>query len=787
MKTLSKYMLATAVTFAISGVLFISCGQTGSGKAAATNQDAISGKVVDGYIKNATVYLDLDKDGELDQDEPRTSTDATGSYTMNISDTHKSHSNYNTASIVAYGGTDMDSNQEFKGQLKATNIGSATVNITPVTTLVDSMSLPYTESKNKIAEILGVSADDIEKDPIISNNTKLFAKAAAVQRAVDLLIKADDSSDTNAKKANNIMEALAKGLKNQTGEKAIEEIISSIDTSSINNKSANVVKLAQQLAKQTWATYTNINDRANWAKTCDIYLQDTYSIIADNNLSIELPYATVEAFKERNEQKEHFNATINGTVKDSGGTAYANRTVFLRDNVATGNGNGGFYTTQTDDSGNYSFKVFTKGTYTLWLSLTEDEEQTAPAQGKGIVFYETGEITTAGSVTTMDFVVKKLTSSNTSPYTITPPVKAIFYGKMFADTNNDGLYTKGEYIYKNASIMIRNVETGERSLETTDEYGTYKFAMRYTGRFVVWYIIHTDYKYRRADNTDSKLDNFEFIVNDGDNKVINLPINSKEYITLSGRMYYDDNHNESFDEGIDRPVKNREWYMIGTGENVEDIYIKTHTDINGKYTFKVEKGKSWKLRKTNGTYYDVIKSPVLENSLYYDFGVINDSASLDIRLAGYNDPEVFLPLVVKVHRDHKENHPTGSIINNVTGTGSPQKNFTIHFENDRDKSIKYDLTTGEHGEIAFEVGKTGGIISGIYTYWYDLPEGAYDSYHSARLFGSESCDDQDGILPDMWSSGPNCTGTIYRKEHFYPKGHYYDQHDIMWIRYFINN
>lgn len=45
---------------------------------------SISGKVADGYLVGATVFLDKNNNYQLDVDEPHTTTDSTGAYTLNI-------------------------------------------------------------------------------------------------------------------------------------------------------------------------------------------------------------------------------------------------------------------------------------------------------------------------------------------------------------------------------------------------------------------------------------------------------------------------------------------------------------------------------------------------------------------------------------------------------------------------------------------------------------------------------------------------------------------------------
>ena len=85
------------------------------------------GTVIDGYLSGATVFIDVNGNGQLDTGEPSTTTDAQGNYTLpgGVAGT-----------IIAFGGTDISTGLEFKGALKAPS-GSTVV--TPLTTLVTDL------------------------------------------------------------------------------------------------------------------------------------------------------------------------------------------------------------------------------------------------------------------------------------------------------------------------------------------------------------------------------------------------------------------------------------------------------------------------------------------------------------------------------------------------------------------------------------------------------------------------------------------------------------------------
>jgi len=77
---MKKYIFSVAMLLAAG--LIAGCG--GSGTAASTATTAVSGKVADGYLVGATVFLDKNGNYQLDSGEPSATTDANGAYTLNI-------------------------------------------------------------------------------------------------------------------------------------------------------------------------------------------------------------------------------------------------------------------------------------------------------------------------------------------------------------------------------------------------------------------------------------------------------------------------------------------------------------------------------------------------------------------------------------------------------------------------------------------------------------------------------------------------------------------------------
>lgn len=76
-----KTNMSAVLTIITAGII-AGCGSSGS----STPTTSISGKVADGYLVGATVFMDKNNppNYQLDQGEPSTTTDANGAYTLNV-------------------------------------------------------------------------------------------------------------------------------------------------------------------------------------------------------------------------------------------------------------------------------------------------------------------------------------------------------------------------------------------------------------------------------------------------------------------------------------------------------------------------------------------------------------------------------------------------------------------------------------------------------------------------------------------------------------------------------
>ncbi|MBY4678746.1 DUF4214 domain-containing protein [Marinobacterium arenosum] len=154
--------------------------------------DQVSGKVIDGYISGATVFLDKDGDGVLDDDEVSTTTDADGDFSLT-----------GQGELVATGGTDISTGLAFDGVLKAPS-GSTVIN--PVTTLVQSLvdsGKSTADAEQVVTKALGLSSDvDLKTFDPIKEATTEGADETSVGTALAV-------QSANLKVANMLVQAAA--------------------------------------------------------------------------------------------------------------------------------------------------------------------------------------------------------------------------------------------------------------------------------------------------------------------------------------------------------------------------------------------------------------------------------------------------------------------------------------------------------------------------------------------------------------------------------------------------
>lgn len=154
----------------------------------------LHGVVDDGYISGATLCLDVNLNNTCDSNEPSTTSDANGLFSLSNIDT----STQSLLPVLAFGGVDTSTKKAFKDHFKAivdlSNISSDTfLMISPLSDLVaisflnrDANSSAQLQSaKTVVADALGLTTLDLNKDPM--KNINLFVKSQELQHTKRLL------------------------------------------------------------------------------------------------------------------------------------------------------------------------------------------------------------------------------------------------------------------------------------------------------------------------------------------------------------------------------------------------------------------------------------------------------------------------------------------------------------------------------------------------------------------------------------------------------------------------
>ena len=110
----------------------------------------VNGSAIDGYVAGATVYIAVNNNGEQDEGEPVTTTDANGNFTFDVDELPD-------GPLVGFGGTDLATGQPFEGEMTAPS-GAAV--LSPLTTLVQQMMTSNPgRSQAEVEDILFTTLD----------------------------------------------------------------------------------------------------------------------------------------------------------------------------------------------------------------------------------------------------------------------------------------------------------------------------------------------------------------------------------------------------------------------------------------------------------------------------------------------------------------------------------------------------------------------------------------------------------------------------------------------------
>lgn len=150
MKTL-QIVAACSLVAVLAG-----CGSSGT---ATTPTASVSGSVADGYLVNATVFLDRDRDFVLDADEPSAITDGAGKYTLTVAPADIGK--YPVVALATAGTTiDLDTN---------TTVADSYLLCMPAASMVTTESgLSGTVDSNFISPISTLVQERMAADPALT-------------------------------------------------------------------------------------------------------------------------------------------------------------------------------------------------------------------------------------------------------------------------------------------------------------------------------------------------------------------------------------------------------------------------------------------------------------------------------------------------------------------------------------------------------------------------------------------------------------------------------------------
>ena len=159
--------------FLIIVILFVftACGNRNTTKYQTVPDNFIHGYVVDNYIENATVCVDTNHNNSCEDEESQfiTRTDENGSFGFKIELT-------DDMTLIAYGGKDATTNEDFKYLLKNYSINkdkNDKIILSSITTLIvevkNNANITLNEAKERVNSFLGGSSNNIQTTNIIQD------------------------------------------------------------------------------------------------------------------------------------------------------------------------------------------------------------------------------------------------------------------------------------------------------------------------------------------------------------------------------------------------------------------------------------------------------------------------------------------------------------------------------------------------------------------------------------------------------------------------------------------
>lgn len=291
----------------LAAMILTGCG---GGGGSSSSFKSFSGTIIDGYIKDATVCLDINSNGLCEATEPSTQSLEDGSFTFKDIEVE----NNKLYPVISIDGIDTATGKAFDGELK--NIfDSNTINsgesltVSPLTDLVATSFLQSStkdesallSSKDTISTALGLTTSELSNDPM--KDVKVFAKAQEVQQIKELIKTSSQknlSTQLTTEQQNIIIDALVKQIaENNTIDilKVLAKVETSLSIIIPSNEKTFIVEQSDEIKTSLSAlssdTSTDITKLDELQNALEIQMNDAHEVLNNSIASDTLTKVTI--------------------------------------------------------------------------------------------------------------------------------------------------------------------------------------------------------------------------------------------------------------------------------------------------------------------------------------------------------------------------------------------------------------------------------------------------------------------------------------------------------------
>ncbi|MBX2831789.1 MAG: hypothetical protein KTR23_11500, partial [Rhodospirillales bacterium] len=242
-------------------------GLSGSSSSAAesaggTAVKLLTGTAIDGYIKNATVFLDANGNGQLDAGEASTTTDANGNYSLATND---------EGNIVVTGGTNTDTGLANKFTLVVDSSASVISPLNAIATALfarrssdgdNTNDITFEDALNIVRDFFVLSGDmDLASYDYMSESVSESATYSVNVSLALMENHANDKGQNFAESGAEAIDAILSSAAPTSAQDAITSVIAELSGQPAKSGSGNVLSTTAELP--TSSGTTTLNDVVN--------------------------------------------------------------------------------------------------------------------------------------------------------------------------------------------------------------------------------------------------------------------------------------------------------------------------------------------------------------------------------------------------------------------------------------------------------------------------------------------------------------------------------------------